>query len=440
MDDTELGTGVPPRKTSDHGTHTSKVPEKAHESVESQQKLTEEEEKKHLRNARDDTAHFAYYKSKGRKRMCHTERLFLSQTEFTKYLMSKRQEMSFWKNVSHFSAVLSDEKQFGIVRLRFVAREYENDPLFEYCRSYVLQLMESFRPELVLADSKVQVESGKLSSTEYCLRMAMKLVCFMEICQGVHVSKACFEFVRFSKHRYYMLDITNIHWRKADLSKVKLTYQEVVNLRSDDYTQQHLKKVMYDNYHEDEEKMRVIQQKQSKMNLMYQEAKEMIGLDLYKKEPIDNRSDEAFAQFHPDLARMKITLSDIIDLNVEMNGIKKYFRDKYGAANATLESMKKRMQAERAAMVEKQQNPGQGKSKQFAINSKTASMTIFRRHKGSLYESPWTDSDSRGARDFLKSAVRSGVTHRDSESTHNVLRRGLTSSLTKLWNDSHVSG
>lgn len=325
----------------------------------------------------------------------------MSQTEFTKYLMSKRQEMSFWKNVSHFSAVWVEEQKFDIVRLRYVAREYDADPLFEYCRNFILQLVDSFSTEVVQADFKVQLASSKLSSTEYCLRMAMKLACFMETCQGIHISKACFEFVRFSKNRYYLLDISNIHWRKADLTKIKRTFQEVVNLRSEQFVKSELKKVMFDPYHEDEAKMAIIRAKQAKMNAMYQEAKQMIGLDLYKQEVPDTRSDQAFAEFHPDLDRMKIKLSDIIDLNVEMGGIKKYFREKYGAASATLESMKKRMKAERDEIQELQANPGKGKSKQFAINSQSATQLVFRRHKGSLYESPWKQTP-RSTKDLAK--------------------------------------
>ena len=35
---------------------------------------------------------------------------------------------------------------------------------------------------------------------------------------------------------------------------------------------------------------------------IYEQAKVDIGLDLYKVEPKDTRSDEAFAKFHPELA------------------------------------------------------------------------------------------------------------------------------------------
>ena len=246
--------------------------------------------------------------------------------------MSKRHDSNLWRRINHVTAIFSkdDWKGDDIFRFSYIAAEHQDSPLFEYCKDYILKLLDDFKPERVAADYRLQKEAGKRSVTDYCARQVFKIAWYMEINLKIHIRKALFVFIRFERNRYYILDVQNIHYGPSDPKLIRRAYVETVNQRDEEYTKTHLKNVMNDAYMEDDKKWKQVQEKQKKLNDIYEEAKKDIGLDLYKEVPVDNRSDLAFAEFHPKLNDMNIKLSDLNEGNVETKGIKQYFKRLYG--------------------------------------------------------------------------------------------------------------
>ena len=245
--------------------------------------------------------------------------------------MSRRHDFVLWKQIENVTAILSEgHGKYDTFRFRYIDTEHCN-PLSDRCKDYVLQLLDDYRPEHVLADKHIQKESAKRNITECCLRQAYKFVWFHEIFRQQHISKALFIFVKFKPNHYYLLDARNIHYRRSDPRNIRRYYVQRLNLRDPEYEKRELAKVMSDAYMEDEQKNEQVSSRLKQLNEIYEQDKRDIDLDLYKVEPKDTRSDAAFALFHPELKDMNINLTDLTENNtVELAGVKEYFKSLYG--------------------------------------------------------------------------------------------------------------
>ena len=312
--------------------------------------------------------------------------------------MSRRHDSALWKQTENVTAILSEgHGKYDVFRFRYIDQEHVN-PLSERCKDYVLQLLDDYRIEHVMADHQMQQESAKRNITEFCLRQAYKLVWFHEIFRQRHISKALFIFVRFNKQHYFLLDARNIHYRPSDPRNIKRYYVERLNLRDPEYQKTKLIDVMTDFYQDDEKRNANVKKKQAAMNKIYVEEKKDMNLDLYKVEPKDTRSDEAFALFHPELKKIKLT--DLTENhNVELDGIKGYFRSLYGDP-----LYKKKLMAYNR--ISEPPGPTQIWSKDprsvFRINSANVKSIRNRLNKGDPYENPFEKSKMVNKKNLLK--------------------------------------
>lgn len=303
--------------------------------------------------------------------------------------MSERHNFEMWQQISHVTAILSErDDRIEEYRCRYIYEEHKNDPLFIHYQKYILQLFDNYSQEQVLAERDLQQYASKVNTKAFCLMQVYKLVCFMEIFVGVHIEKMLVVFVRFDMHRYYIMDIRNIHWRIADPSQFNRVFMEKIIIRDPEYTRQHLGKVMSDAYLEDDEIRNDVNQKQAKLDSIYEEHKRNINLDLYKKEPVDTRADEAFAEFHPELAAMNIKLSDLIEGNVEMKGVEKYFHNLYGTHSHIKKGKLPPYGQGSYPHVSSWNRDGKSR---FRINSASATKLIQRGSKGDTYYSPFSE-------------------------------------------------
>lgn len=246
--------------------------------------------------------------------------------------MSKRHDLTLWKKISNVTAILGErDGKYNIFRLRYDASKYSTHPLYEMAKEYVLKLMDDYKPSYAELDYKKQEYLARHSITDFCLYIVFKIAWFLEIFYERHIAKMQIMFIKFDQYRYYILDASNIHHCNSDPRNINRYFVEKINMRDEEFKNKHLSKVLEHAYQQDDIKMKTINAFQSKLHEIYEEAKRDINLDLYKEEPKDTRSDEAFALFHPQLDEMNIKLTDITENHtVDMKSIKQYFHTLYG--------------------------------------------------------------------------------------------------------------
>ena len=315
--------------------------------------------------------------------------------------MSRRHDFALWKQIENFTAILSEgHGKYDTYRFRYIDVEH-NNPLSERCKDYILQLLDDYRPEHVLADKHMQKESSKRNITECCLRQAYKFVWFHEIFRQQHISKALFIFVKFKPNHYYLLDARNIHYRKSDPRNIRRYYVQRLNLRDPEYEKRELAKIMSDAYMEDEAKNEQVNRKLKQLNEIYEQDKRDINLDLYKVEPKDTRSDEVFALFHPELKEMNE------NNNVELAGVKEYFKSLYGdplSKKTTSLYIKSKLPT---PVQHWSSNPHSA----FRINSANCQNIRHRLNKGEIYDNPFEKKKIERKRNLLQVCTKPAGHH-----------------------------
>lgn len=301
--------------------------------------------------------------------------------------MSERNNFEMWKQITHFTAILSEhDNNIDEYRCRFIATEHENEPMFNHIKKYILTLYDNCTAEQILADREMQNAAAYSNPKTFCLMQIYKLYWFFEVFVGVHISKMLVCFVRKNAHSYYIMDIRNIHYKLSDPSKIKHVNYEKIIVRTSEYAKQNLANVLSDAFLEDEKKRKQVEKKKVLLDNIYEEQKKDINLDLYRKEPVDPRSDQAFAQFHPTLAAANIQLSDLTDGNVELEGIQKYFRNLY-KTNSHIKKGKVQRLDQRVTAEDKWK---QNTNSKFRINQVSAKNLQTRENKGECYSNPFS--------------------------------------------------
>lgn len=331
------------------------------------------------------------------------ENIILTQNQFVENLMSRRHDFALWKQIENVTAILSEgHGKYDTFRFRYIDIEH-NNALNERCKDYVLQLLDDYRPEHVLADKHMQKESSKRNITECCLRQAYKFVWFHEIFRQQHISKALFIFVKFKPNHYYLLDARNIHYRKSDPRNIRRYYVQRLNLRDPEYEKRELAKIMSDAYMEDEAKNEQVVRKLKQLNAIYEQDKRDINLDLYKVEPKDTRSDEVFALFHPELKEMNIHLTDLTENNnVELAGVKEYFRSLYGDPLCKKSTSPYIKSKPLSSVQIWNSNPQSA----YRINSANCQSIRHRLNKGERYDNPFEKKKLERKRNLLQVCVK----------------------------------
>lgn len=334
--------------------------------------------------------YFAYYRKNGGRVFLRPENIVLNQESFVEDFMSERNNLDMWKQINHVTAILSErDDRIEEYRFRYIYEEHKDEPLFDHYQKYVMQLSDNYSYEQVLADRDLQHYASQVNTRTLCLMQSFKLAWFMSIIAGIHIDKMLIVFVRFNKHAYFIMDIRNIHWRLSDSSQLKRIVMQRIVVRDAEYAKQNLGKVISDAYLEDEIAVQNVKKKKAKLDAIYEDQKKNIDLDLYKKEPVDNRSDQAFALFHPGLESMNIRLSDLTDGNVEIEGIKKYFMNLYGTHSYVKKGRVTRPSQEAVTNTDAWNKKMQSR---YRINSASAKQLQVREKKGDVYQSPFSPS------------------------------------------------
>lgn len=343
--------------------------------------------------------YFAYYRYEGSKTILQ-ESILLDQPGFVSEFMSERNNFEEWKKISHFTAILSEhDDNIDEYRCRYIAAEHENEPLFNHYKKYILQLCDNFTFEQIVADRQMQQEAAIHNPKAFCLMQVYKIFWFFEIFVGVHITKMLVCFVRKSATSYYIMDIRNIHYRQSDPTKIKHVNFEKIVVRSAEYAKQHLSHITSDAFMEDEVKKLEVERKKAKLDKIYEEQKRDINLDLYKKEPVDTRSDEAFALFHPTLAAANIKLSDLTDGNIELEGIQKYFKALYRTDAHIKKGRVENLSSRNKTAAAKWR---QDSRSNFRINQMSAKNLQTRETKGEPYSNPFSPAIIKRKENLLK--------------------------------------
>lgn len=341
------------------------------------------------------------------------ESIVLSQDAFVDDFMSQRHNLEMWKQISHVTAMLNErDDRIEEYRFRYIFDEHKDDPLFARYRNYIMQLSDNYSFAPVLADRELQHHAQMVNTKTLCLMQAFKIAWFMSIFANIHIDKMMVVFIRLNRHQYFIMDIRNVHWRSSNKSLLNRVVMQRIVVRDNDYTKQHLSKITSDAYKEDESIVKNVEIKRQKLDDIYEGQKRDIDLDLYKKEPVDNRSDQAFALFHPSLDAMNIKLSDMTDGNVEIEGVKKYFMDLYGT-HSYIKKGKLEMLGNKSNNDKMANDFNKDANSRYRINSASAKNLITREKKGEVYQSPFSPSIVSRKQKMLRSCTRKTV--RDSQ-------------------------
>lgn len=298
--------------------------------------------------------------------------------------MSKRQDFALWKSISHITAIFGNKEGMAAetYRLRYQFHEHQDNALFSVkAKTYIQELYENYDYQTVLKDQRRQAHYLKEDLTKYLLYQAYKIVWYFEIVAKRHIVKMLFVFVKNTVDRYYIMDMRNIHHRPSDPLILDRYVYQTIQFRDPNFKRDYVNKILSEAYTEDPVKCANVERKREKLSAIYEEFKSDIKLDLYKPEPVDNRSDQAFAKFHPELADRNIALSDILEHKVELDGIKDYMRSLYN---------KKEARISKSQMFRRTQPvPTHNTSSKYLLNKNAAKALLTRIDKGIQYQDPF---------------------------------------------------
>lgn len=308
----------------------------------------------------------------------------MSQSAFIDKLMSKRQDFVLWKSISHITAIFGNKEGMAAetYRLRYQFREHQDNPLFSVkAKTYIQELYENYDYQTVLKDQRRQAHYLKEDLTKYLLYQAYKIVWYFEIVAKRHIVKMLFVFVKNTVDRYYIMDMRNIHHRPSDPQILDRYVYQTIQLRDPNFKRDYVNKILSEAYTEDPVKWANVERKRKELSGIYEEFKGGIKLDLYKQEPADKRSDEAFAMFHPELADRNILLSDILENQVELDHVKDYMRSLYN---------KKGVRITKSQMFRRTQPVlCHNTSSKYLLNQNAARDLQTRIDKGKTYQDPF---------------------------------------------------